>query len=177
MSEAVVAYRYAKALIDLAIEQKSVEAVNQDMALFASVCEQNKEFTAVMANPIVRHEDKKNILNKVFSGKVSEITMAIFKILTSKNRENLLRPIALEFQKLYQDLNKIQKASVTSVVALTDKQKAEFSKMVEDASGKKVILEEKVDGSLIGGFILKVGDTQIDTSIKKRLNDLKLELA
>lgn len=177
MSDAVVAYRYAKALIDLAIEQKVVNEVNEDMKFFAEVCKQNKDFTKVMANPIVRHEKKKSILKKIFENKVNHVTFSIFNVLTKKNRENLLFPISVEFQKLYADLNKIERATVTTVVPLDAKQRDQFVKIVADATGKTVELEEKIDQNLIGGYLLRVGDTQIDTSIRKKINELKLELA
>jgi F-type H+-transporting ATPase subunit delta len=177
MSNAIVAYRYAKALIDLAIEQKVVSEVNEDMKFFAEICDQNKEFQAVMANPIVRHGKKKTILKNIFENRVNPVTYSIFDVLTRKNRENLIYPISTEFQKLFVQLNKIQPASVTSVEPLTEEQKNAFIKIVEDASGKKVELEEKIDEKLIGGYVLKVGDTQIDTSVRKKINDLKLALA
>ncbi|MCL4162555.1 UNVERIFIED_CONTAM: hypothetical protein GTU68_002813 [Idotea baltica] len=100
MSNAVVAYRYAKALIDFAIEQKVVEEVNNDMKLFAEVCEQNSEFEAVMANPIVRHDKKRTILKNIFENRVNSVTYSIFDVLTRKNRESLIYSISKEFQKL-----------------------------------------------------------------------------
>jgi F-type H+-transporting ATPase subunit delta len=130
-----------------------------------------------MANPIVRHGKKKTILKNIFENRVNPVTYSIFDVLTRKNRENLIYPISTEFQKLFVQLNKIQPASVTSVEPLTEEQKNAFIKIVEDASGKKVELEEKIDEKLIGGYVLKVGDTQIDTSVRKKINDLKLALA
>lgn len=177
MSNAIVAYRYAKALIDLAIEQKVVKEVNEDMKFFAEICDENKEFQAVMANPIVRHDKKRTILKKIFENRVNPVTYSIFDVLTRKNRENLIYPISTEFQKLFVKLNNIEQASVTTVEPLTEIQKNEFIKIVGDASGMKVELKEKIDKELIGGYVLRVGDTQIDTSIRKKINDLKLALA
>ena len=173
----IIAYRYAKALIDLAIEQKVVEEVNNDMTLFEEVCNENKEFQSVMANPIVRHDKKKSILKSIFKSRVNPVTYSIFDVLTRKNRENLIYPISKEFQKLYVQLNKIEQATVTTVEELDEAQRAEFIKIVKEASGKAVQLEEKLDSELIGGYVLRVGDTQIDTSIRKKINDLRLELA
>lgn len=177
MSESVVAYRYAKALIDFAIEQKVVEEVNADMTYFLDVCKADREFMAVMANPIVRHDKKLKILNKIFKNNVNPVTFSIFAVLTKKNREKLVYPIAIEFKKLYNVLNKIEIATVVSVEELTEDQRKEFLKIVKNATGKTVKLLEQIDDKLIGGYVLKVGDTQIDTSIRKRLNELKLELA
>ena len=177
MSESIVAYRYAKALIDLANEQGVVKEVNQDMSFFETVCQENDNFVAVMANPIVRHDKKLSILKKIFENKVNNVTFSIFKVLTKKNREKLIYPIAKEFQKLFNLQTGVQIVEVSSAVALTDTQRSQFSKIVADAIHKEVHLEESIDESLIGGYVLRVGDTQIDTSVKKKLNELKLALA
>lgn len=177
MAESVVAYRYAKSLIDLANEKKVVDEVSQDMALFKQICDENRQFLVVLGNPIVRHEKKLGILKKVFENRVNPVTFSIFNVLTKKNRESLIYAIADEFQKIYNDQKGIQKATVISSTELTDEQRKQFSKIVADATGKKVVLEEKVNESLIGGYIIKVGDTQVDTTVKKKLNDLKLKLA
>lgn len=177
MADSIVAYRYAKSLFDLASEKKVVDEVNTDMALFKQVCDENRQFLAVMGNPIVRHDKKLNILKKVFTDRVNPVTFSIFNVLTNKNRENLIYGIAEEFQKLYNQDKGIQRASVTTVNPLTDEQRKMFVKVIGDATGKQVELQEKVSESLIGGYVLRVDDTQIDTSVRKKLNDLKLKLA
>jgi F-type H+-transporting ATPase subunit delta len=177
MSESIVAYRYAKAMIDLAAEQNVVKEVNADMALFEQVCKENDNFTAVMASPIVRHEKKQGILNKLFKDKVHHVSFSIFNILTAKNREKLILPITKEFQKLYDLQFGIQQVRVSSAEKLNDAQRQELINIVGAKSQREVVLEEKIDESLIGGYVLTVGDTQIDTSIKKKLNNLKLALA
>ena len=105
------------------------------------------------------------------------MTFSIFNVLTKKNREKLIYPIAKEFQKLYNIQTGVQIVQISSSVALTEAQKAEFAKLVSNAISKQVLIEESVDESLIGGYVLRVGDTQIDTSVKKKLNELKLALS
>lgn len=177
MSESIVAYRYAKALIDLANQQGVVDEVNKDMSFFETICNENANFVAVMANPIVRHDKKLSILKKIFENNVNNVTFSIFSVLTKKNREKLIYSIAKEFQKLFNLQTGVQIVEISSSVALTETQKADFAKMVSGAINKQVKLEESVDESLIGGYVLRVGDTQIDTSVKKKLNELKLALA
>lgn len=176
MSDSVVAFRYAKALIDLANEKGVVELVNKDMTFFEEICNQNDEFKKVMANPIIRHEKKLNILNKIFKNNVHDVTFSIFNVLTKKNRESLIYSIAKEFQNLFNIQNNIQVATVSTVSELTDEQRKSFQKLIADSTGKSVVLQEKVDESLIGGYLLRINDTQIDTSVKKKLNELKLSL-
>ncbi len=177
MSESIVAYRYAKALIDLAKEQNVLKEVNTDMALFEQVCKENDHFTAVMASPIVRHDKKKAILKNLFKDKVNHVSFSIFDILTAKNREKLILPITKEFQKLYDLQFGVQQIKVSSAEKLTDAQRNELIQIVATNSKKQIVLEEKIDADLIGGYVLTIGDTQIDTSIKKKLNNLKLSLA
>lgn len=177
MNLSIIGYRYAKALIDLANEQGKLEEVNTDMKFFETVCSENDEFRKIMANPIVRHEKKHSILKKIFKNRVTDVTFSIFSVLTKKNREQLLLPIAKEFQKLYDEQKGVQKVQISTPVALTDTQKAEFSKVVSESIKKTVELTEKIDESLLGGYVLKVGDTQIDTSVKHKLNELKVAMS
>ncbi len=176
MANSIVAYRYAKSLFDLAIEKNVVNEVNDDMVTFKKVCDENRQFLVVLGNPIIRHHVKLGILKKTFENNVNPVTFSIFSVLTKKNRENLIYSIAEEFDKLYNQQQGVQKVTVTTVTKLTEAQKEEFTKVVSQATGKQVVLEEKVNEDLIGGYILSVGDTQIDTSVRKRLNELKLSL-
>ncbi len=176
MSESTVALRYAKSLISLAQEQKVVDAVYSDMALFKKVADDNRNLMLALRSPVVRHDRKMAILEKVFKDKVNPVSYSIFTIVTKKNREAIMYGIADEFIKLYDDAKGIVKAQIISAVPLTADLRQEFVKIVADATGKTVELEEKTDEKLIGGYLLRVGDRQIDASIRKRLNDLKLKL-
>jgi F-type H+-transporting ATPase subunit delta len=178
MAESRVASRYVKSLLGLAVEQGALEAVHADMQFFVRICRSNRDFVLMLKSPIVRHEKKKEILNLLFTGKVHPLTMAIIGILTSKNREPLLPAIAEEFHNAYNEYKGIGKASVTSAVPLNDSLRNEMEAIVKKLSDKKQVeMEEKVDKELIGGFILNVGDRQIDASIKNKLKVLKLKFS
>jgi F-type H+-transporting ATPase subunit delta len=86
MSELTVATRYAKSLIDLAVEQKSLEETKKDMLLFSQTLRANFQLQAVLANPIVAHNKKIKILEAIFGGKVSKVTDSFFKIMINKSR-------------------------------------------------------------------------------------------
>jgi F-type H+-transporting ATPase subunit delta len=176
MSDSIIAYRYAKSLVDLATEKGVVEEVSEDMTFFKKVSDENRQFMKAMANPIVRHDTKLKILKKVFEGNVNPVTFSILNILTKKNRESLITSIADEFRKLYNQQKNIEVASVITVEPLTEAQRTEFKKIVAKATGNTVQLTETTDEALIGGYVLKVGDSQVDTSIRRKLNDLKLSL-
>jgi F-type H+-transporting ATPase subunit delta len=178
MIDSRAASRYAKSLLGLAVEQNALEQVHQDMLLFSSVSEENKAFTLMLRSPIIRHDAKGDILEKLFKGKVHALTLAIFKIITRKNREPLLPAIAKEFHTQYNQYKNIGKATVITAIPLDSKLKAEFEKIVRNLSDKKQVeLTEKVDASMIGGFVLNVGDRQIDASIKSKLKALQVEFS
>lgn len=176
MSVGTVASRYAKSLIELAQEKNVVEDVYQDMLLFNSVASANRGLMLALKSPVVRHEKKLGILKAIFKDKVSPVSYSIFEIITRKNRESILDSIAAEFITQYNSYKGIQKALVTTSIPLNATLRDKFTKIVADATGRTVELEEKVDERLIGGYILRVGDRQIDASLKSRLNELKLEL-
>jgi F-type H+-transporting ATPase subunit delta len=178
MADLRVASRYVKSLLDLAVEQGALEDVHRDMQLFAKVCESNRDFALMLKSPVIRHDKKKDILDRLFKGKVHKLTMAIFNIITSKNREPLLPAIAKEFHNAYNNYKNIGKASITSAVALDEKLRKEILQIVQKISERKEVeLTEKVDPSLIGGFVLNVGDKQIDASIKNKIRSLKVKFA
>jgi F-type H+-transporting ATPase subunit delta len=173
MAESRVALRYVKSLLDLAVEQKALEAVHDDMLLFTSAC-RNKSFSDMLRSPVIRHEDKRAILRKIFAKKVHPTTLAIFEIITRKNREPLLPEIASNFHRAYNEHRGVGSARVTTPVALDDKLRDQIRKIASGLTGTKEIeLTEGVDPSLLGGFILNVGDRQFDSSLKSRLKSLK----
>ena len=175
MSEIQVASRYAKSLIDLAEEQNSLDAVKADMESFVNVVRQNSQLQAVLKNPIIGIDKKKSILNQLFGANSSKVVMAFFNIVVSKGRSEILYAIGKEFLNEFNRRQGIITAEVTSAAPLTEEQKSKIAALVIEATNKKIVLQTNIDPELIGGFVLKVGDKQIDTSIASSLNKLKKE--
>ncbi|TDG37853.1 ATP synthase F1 subunit delta [Pedobacter changchengzhani] len=178
MSEIKVASRYAKSLIDLSVENNALSSSYNDMVLFNKVVDDTPELEAILKNPIVPLDKKIGILNGIFSDKVSKLTLAFFKIVVSKGRSSILFATSKQFIQQYNVIKGIVTADVISATALTDAAKAEIVGIVKKELGaNEVIVNEKVDEKLIGGFILKVGDKQFDASIASGLSKLKKEFA
>ena len=176
MADLRVASRYVKSLLGLAVEQGQLEAVHRDMLLFSKVCRESRDFSMMLKSPVIRHEKKRDILGKIFTGKMNKLTLAIIDIVTRKNREPLLAAIANEFHNAYNVQMGIGGASITTTIPMDKELRAEIETIVKKLSDKKTVeIDEKVDQELIGGFILKVGDRQIDASIRSKLNALKLK--
>lgn len=175
MTDSRAASRYVKSLLGLAIEKNVLDQVHHDMLLFSKVVEENKSFGLMLRNPIIKHDKKRVILESLFKGKVNALTMAIFDIITRKNREPLLPAIAKEFHNAYNQYKGIGKATITTATPLDDALRAQFEVLVKKLSDTKhVEIIEKVDRDMIGGFVLSVGDRQIDASLKNKLKALKV---
>jgi F-type H+-transporting ATPase subunit delta len=178
MADLRAASRYVKSLLDLAIEKNVLEKVHTDMLLFSKVYEENKQFALMLRSPVIPHDKKREILAKIFKGKVDNLTMSFFDIITRKNREPLLGAIAKEFHNVYNEYKGIGKATVTSAVPLDANLRAEFEALVRKYSDKKQVeLIERVDPEMIGGFVLNVGDRQVDASIRNKIKALKVKFS
>ncbi|MFY0626535.1 MAG: ATP synthase F1 subunit delta [Reichenbachiella sp.] len=176
MSEFRIASRYAKSLLELSQEKKSLAKVKKDMEMLNSVSESNRDFVLMLKNPIVQSGDKLAILTKLFKGKVDKITMSLFEIITRKHREMYLPEMANAFLHLYNETNGIVESTVTTVAPLTAALRKDISEVLDKiTNSKKVELNEIVDPELIGGFVLKIGDKQIDESVSSKLRELKLQ--
>jgi len=177
MSELTVAARYAKAIIDLSQEQNALEAVNNDMAFFLRTLKANSQLAAVLSNPIISHQKKLAVLTALFADKMSKVTLEFFKLMINKGRGEVLYTTAYEFVNQYDVIKHITQATVVSATPLSDANKAALLAEVKAAVGGEVTLDAKVDESLIGGFVLTVGDRQVDTSIANNLKKLKKNFA
>jgi len=166
--------RYAKSLLDLSKEQNAVEEVKNDMVFFEKIVDDNSELEAILKNPIVPLDKKQGILEGIFGGKVHAISNSFFQLVVKKGRSSILFDTAKQFVQQYNVIKGIVTAEVTSASALTEANRAEVIALVKKELGaSEVLVKEKVDPALIGGFVLKVGDRQFDASIASGLAKLK----
>ena len=178
MADSRAASRYVKSLLDLAVERKVLEEVHYDMVFFTGVISKSRQLELLLQSPVIKHDQKLEILKRIFSGKVHSLTMAFFDIITRKNREPILATVAREFHNAYNEYKGVGKATVTTAIPLDSNARAEVEKLVRKYSDKKEIeLIERVDPELIGGFILNVGDRQVDASIKNKIKTLKVKFS
>ncbi|RZS95020.1 ATP synthase F1 subunit delta [Cecembia calidifontis] len=178
MSDIKVASRYAKALLELSVEKNQLEEVNRDVNQLLEIAAQNREIVLLLNSPIVNSDKKHNVLKALFEKTGNPITLSFFDIITRKNRSNNLISTAKEFKRQYNQHMGIQVAEVTTTLPLTEELKKSFVEIVKEISGlEKVELIEKIDQSLIGGFVLKVNDRLLDDSLSGKLRNLRLKFA
>jgi len=174
MAGARAALRYAKAVLSLATDQKAAEAVNNDMKLIVKTIADNKDLSVMLQNPVIRSSNKKSVLNTVFKN-TNIITGNLVNTLITNKRIALLEDVASKYNQLYDTLKGTQIAKVTTAVPLTDDLKAKVLAKVKQLTGKEVEVINLIDESILGGFILRVGDVQYNASISNKLNKLKRE--
>ena len=176
MSEVRVASRYAKSIFDLSIELKVVDKIYRDMILIEQVCKDNRALVMLLRNPIIKFDYKLRSLNRIFENHVDKLTLKFLDLICRKNRANILPEVSIGFVDLYLKFKGTVKADVATAVSISSDLRKQFENIVKKATGKKVELNTSVDESLLGGYVLKIGDNQIDDSIKNKLNNLRREL-
>ena len=172
MRETRVASRYAKSLLDLAVEKNELEAVYIDMQHMVSTISQSKDLSLLLKNPIVKTDKKQIILDKIFSS-ASTITKAFVRIICSKNREIILLDIAESFVMQYKKSKGILTAELVTAVALDQNIKDRIIKLL-NPNNQNVEVVEKINPDIIGGFIVRIDDKQVDASIQNKIAELKL---
>jgi F-type H+-transporting ATPase subunit delta len=176
MSNSRAAIRYAKAVLDLAVDKKATEAVTHDMRAVVETVSNSAELREILTSPVIKGAEKKKALSTIFSGGHA-ISNGLIGMLVDNKRVSLLNEVAEKYIVLNEKLKGEGVAFVTTAVPLTDALEKKILKQVEGMTGNKVVLENKIDESILGGFILRVGDLQYDASISNKLNNLKREFS
>lgn len=169
-----LASRYAKSLIDLAIEQNSLEETLKDMQLLDAICSQSRDFIMMMRSPVIKADKKLLITEAVLQGRISALSTAFIRLLINKGREQSLDEIAKAFITQYRTNKKIRMVKLTSAAAI-DPSVIELlrNKLQAGYPDSAIEMETAIDPSILGGFILDMGDRQLDASILRDLQDIK----
>lgn len=177
MSVLRIANRYAKSFVDFGAEKKKLPGMIEDVR---SILEMTKirDFTLFLKSPIIKYEVKSKTFQALFSGKIEPETMDFLQLTLEKGRENILPEILEAVITKYQALQNITKVSITSAVELSETELQKISKQLRgmDLTGDRVEFARKVDPSIIGGFILEIGDKLYDASVTAQLKSIRTEL-
>ncbi len=173
MNQSQITLRYAKALFDLAQDQKILEQVKQDMALIDQVCHENKELRSMLHNPVISVAKKQKVMHQLFEKHISKLTQQFIDIIARKRRESYIDGIASAFVELYKEFKGIKTAFVKSAVPLNANDKKEIIDMLAKMTGKEIDLVEETKTELLGGFVLSMDQLQIDQSITSKIKQLK----
>ena len=152
MSGSRAAIRYAKAVLSLAADQKSAEAVNSDMKTITNAIAQSEDLNQMLQSPVVRSSDKKAVITSVFKD-ANIATTNLIDTLISNKRLALLNDVATSYIQLYDQMRGTQVATVTTAVALTDDLKTKVLAKVKELTGKEAEVENIIDESWLPKLI------------------------
>lgn len=171
------AIRYAKAILDQAKEKGTEEVVFGNMKSIDATLNASKELRSVLKSPVIKPEDKRASLKAVFAD-YDPSTLSLIDLLVDKKRSALLGQVAKSYVSLYNASKGIVVAQVTTAVELDASLEAKIlAKVKELTNSSEVTLEQHIDPSLIGGFILRVGDVQYDASVANQLVSVQKEFS
>ena len=168
-----VASRYAKSLLDLAIEKGQLEEVYKDMLYLQQLTKESRDFLSLLRSPVIKADAKIRAINAVTAGKVNASTTAFIQLMTNKTREAVLPEIITSFINQYKQNKGIKTVRLTTALPVSDALKNEIVAQVKKTGGfDNIELQEVVDPAIIGGFVLQAGDQLIDASISYDLKNI-----
>ncbi len=174
MSRAAI--RYAKAILDIAQTSGKADAVNNDMKSIVNAVSESADLKDFLTSPIIKIEVKKSALSEIFSNVQNE-TNSLFHLLFENKRFEILEAIAIQYNKLFDESNGIEVAKVTTAFPITVELETKVLAKIAEFSNKKITIQNIVDPTIIGGFILRVGDQQYNASVANKLSELKREFS
>ncbi|MEG1556204.1 MAG: ATP synthase F1 subunit delta [Bacteroidales bacterium] len=172
-----LANRYAKALFQFAIENESLESVNQDLILIKEVLKENRDLRLVIESPIIHPDKKMNIFREIFSEKISKISLGFLGLIIRKKREPALVIICEEFVIYYNQYHNIKVVNLVTAVPFGDKLLDQIKNMLERQTHSTIQIVPSVNPDVIGGLVLIVEGYLFDASIHTRINKLKAEFS
>jgi F-type H+-transporting ATPase subunit delta len=169
-----VASRYAKSLLQLAIEQGVLDQVYEDMVLLDQLCREHPLLLKTLQSPIITSHKKLAILQALFADKVTALVLHFFDLVVKKQREVMLSNMAFCFLMQYDRYKDIKTAHITTTFPISNALIDYFQKLVQSiAPCKEVKLVQHIKPAILGGFVLQVDDKQLDESLVTKLYLLK----
>lgn len=177
MQVSKVAIRYAKSLLDLAVERDALQGAEEDMTTVAKAIGGNRDLRLLLQSPIIHSDKKIEILKEIFGDHLGPVSSNFIEIITQKGRESLLESIANAFVIMAKERNNIYQAEVITARPMGDETRQKLMVIVQQLQKGDIELAEKVDPEIIGGFVLRIGDQMVDTSVLTQFRALKKEFA
>ncbi len=177
MSTLKIARRYAKSVLETAIEQQLDDVVATDLATVESMGASSADFRAMMRSPIIDAQVKLAVLKDALGATINPLTMEFLKLIIEKGRGDLWREIVMEYRALLDDRKNIQRVRVTSAVELGAQERSQLESTLTARLKKTVIATYDTDPTILGGAVIRVGDQVLDGSIRHQLHVLKDKLA
>ena len=171
-----IARVYASSLVEFGQQNNVLPELEEGIRFLADLVTENKELRLFLVAPEIPKESKKEFIEKVFKGNLSDYMINFLKVLLDNDRQSCLVEIQQAMEALLDQVNNRQKVTIVTSVALDPAMKDKLSGKLKDVLKKDIILREEVNTGILGGIIIKVGDTVIDGSLMKDLRNIKNNL-
>jgi F-type H+-transporting ATPase subunit delta len=177
MTEQKVSARYARALFDLALENKLQEVIFTDLKYVSSTILSSSDLASVLRSPVITSHKKIKILEEIFASNVDKLTMNFITLLANKTRENLITSIYYQFEIIYNEFKNNIPVTFVTAVELDQTMKSSLIEKITKMTGKNVLDTFVVDPKIKGGLLVKIQDWVFDATIENQLKDLYNKLA
>ncbi|HPR28340.1 MAG TPA: ATP synthase F1 subunit delta, partial [Chitinophagales bacterium] len=168
MSAIRIANRYAKSILQLAIEKGQLEEVNRDMEMLNVATDDSRDFYLMLKSPIIHADKKMAVINGVFGNKLTSITSNFLEILVRKGREGFLPDVIDVFRNMYNAHKGITEVELRTAYELSEQTRQAIMDRLRSMAGlQEIRMKTTIDDSLIGGYVLRFEDKLIDTSIQR----------
>lgn len=176
MNESKISVRYSRALFQSAVEKKQLDKVYQDMIFISVICKID-EVKEVLDSPIIVPSKKRIILHAILEKDIENITLSLVDLLIKNGRESHLPAVSRVFRDETLRYRGVTQTYLTTAVPVNDKIRKQITDLISSVFKTKVDLQENIDSGIIGGFILKVNDNYIDSSVRNKLRKIKKGLS
>jgi ATP synthase F1 delta subunit len=171
-----IAQVYSRSLFEVAKEQGKLDEVREQLGQFADAVAENRDLQVFFFSPYLSTEEKKEGLHKALEG-ADETLLNFLELLVEKHRMPAIFRIRRQFDELWEDENRRLPVTVTSAIELDESTVRQIGDAIGEQTGRHIELTSKVDPDILGGIVLRVGNSILDASIRNRLEQLRKQVA
>ena len=172
----IIGKNYGSALFSIAIDEGKQELILGELTTINNILNENSDFIKLLNTPSITMKEKMQVLSSALEGQIDENTYNFLCLLTEKGRILYLNEITDAYRELYNNYYNLTEVRVTTVIPLNDELRAKLIKKLETITGKEVTIIEEIDPDIIGGIIINYDNTQIDASVKTKLDGLRAQI-
>ncbi|MGV8145812.1 MAG: ATP synthase F1 subunit delta [Alkaliphilus sp.] len=173
----LVANRYATALFELASEDNSIDSTKDELKFIADILDENPHLEELFKSPLMKNEEIKNIMKECFQKIINVKLLNFLFVLVDKRRQSYIKRIHIEYKALVDKANNLVEAVAITAEPMKEQDLELLKEKLSKTSKKNVSIVNKIDKEVLGGILIKMGDKEIDGTIKRRLGVLREELA
>ena len=171
-----IASVYARSLFEVAQEQDKLDKVRDELGEFTDALNESRELQVFLFSPYFSTREKADGLDKAISG-ADDTTLNFLRLLIEKHRMPVLFRVRAEYDRLWEEENKLLPVTVTSAVELPEETVKQIGDRIAEQTGQKIDITSTVDSDILGGLVVRVGNSILDASIRNRLEQLRKQVA